>query len=100
MNNLLSLGLGFLSWGFGIGALWKPKKEGRRFASLTLCIVALGFQFREVNRLVNKGDWAAIEDTFPGVFYLGVTVLVSITLLLNTVSLLRAGKAGLTNRGK
>lgn len=89
MNNLLSLGLGFLSWGFGIGALWKPNKEGRRFASLILCIFALFFQFRETNRLVDKEDWAAIEDTFPGVFYLGVTVLVSITLLLNLISYLR-----------
>lgn len=89
MNHILSLGLGFLSWGFGIGALWKPQKEGRRFASLILCIVSLFFQFRETNRLVNKGDWAAIEDTFPGVFYLGVTVLVSITLLLNILSFLR-----------
>lgn len=91
MNNLLSLGLGFLSWGFGIGALWKPEQEGRRFSSLILCILSLFFQFREVNQRVNGEDWAAIEDTFPAVFF-AATVLICVTLLLNTAARLRKKK--------
>lgn len=88
MYNLFSLGAGFLSWGLGAVSLFRKARHGWSHASLILCILSLMSQFFEVNRQVQEEDWAAIEDTFPGVLVAAV-VLVCVTLALNGASLLR-----------
>lgn len=88
MYNLFSLGAGFLSWGLGAVSLFRKGQNGWSHASLILCILSLMSQFFEVNRQVQEEDWAAIEDTFPGVLVAAV-VLTCVTLALNAAALLR-----------
>ena len=91
MYNLFSLGAGFLSWGLGAVSLFRKGRHGWSHASLILCILSLMSQFFEVNRQVQEEDWAAIEDTFPGVLMAAV-VLTCVTLALNGASLLRKNR--------
>lgn len=89
MYNLFSLATGFFSWCLGSVAVFSKGRKGFVVSSLILCILALVSQFLEIDRLVGKGDWSAIEDTFPAV-RLAATVLAAVTLLLNAAALLRS----------
>lgn len=88
MYSLFSLGAGFLSWGLGAAALCRRDWSILPVSSLSLCILSLVSQFLEINRRVDLEDWAAIEDTFPGVLVAAV-VLTCVTLALNAAALLR-----------
>lgn len=82
---LLSLILGFAAWVLPVAGMFR--KRNFTAASLILCAASLYVEHCQTNRLVNRGDWAAIEDTYPGVLF-GATVLVVITAVLNTLAAL------------
>lgn len=88
MYNLFSLGAGFLSWCLASASLFSKGRPGYTVSSLTLCILSLVSQFLEINRMVNKNDWSAIEDVFPAILIAAVT-LSAVTLLLNGIALWR-----------
>ena len=91
MYNLFSLGAGLAAWALGWAAALGGKFGGCAFGSLSLCILSLLSQFLEINRLLNKRDWAAVEDIFPAVL-LAAAVLSLVTLALNVIAFLRSRK--------
>ena len=54
-----------------------------------LSTISLVFQLFEINRRVILGDYAAIEDTIRAILIASV-VLVSVTIILNLVALVKA----------
>ena len=87
--------LGFLSWLLPTFTLIFKRRPRFTALSLTLCAASLYCAIYNTNLLVRKGDWAAIEDTFPGVLF-GATVLVAVTAVLNLaagIAILRKKKA-------
>ena len=84
MNNLLSLFLGLLAWGFGTAAILK-KGRWQTSASLTACCLSLFFQLKEVQVQVLEQDWSALLDTWDTVV-LCAGVLVTVTVVLNAIA--------------
>lgn len=85
MYHLFSLAAGILSWCLGFAAVFAKGRRGLSNGSLVLCVLSLVSQFLEIDRLVDKGDWSAIEDTFPAVLLAAVT-LSMVTLALNLLA--------------
>lgn len=77
---LLSLVLGFAAWVLPVAAMLRRKNYTA--ASFAFCAASLYTQIYQTNILVNKGDWAAVEDTFPAILF-AASVLVIITAALN-----------------
>ena len=88
MYNILSFGLGLFAWGFGGAAAVRGKFGWPSYASLPLCGISLTVQFYELRRLVDKGDWSAIEDIIGALSFVAATRLI-VTLALNTIALMR-----------
>lgn len=88
MNNLLSLLLGLVSWGLGLGAIFKPGLRWLSPASFLACGVSLLLQLAEVRRRVGLQDWAALVDTMDAVL-LAAGILLTVTALLNLTAWLR-----------
>ena len=87
--NLLSIGLGLLSWGLPIVYLCiKKHREAFTCGSLSCALLSLYFQLREVMRRADLHDFGAIEDTINGVVFCA-TVLLAVTLILNTAAWLK-----------
>ena len=88
---IMSLVLGTFSW--ILGGLAIKSKSGRNSRglaefSLFTCILALFLQFLQIQKLVVKGNYAAIEDTIEGVIF-GAVVLIVITFVLNIIAYVR-----------
>ena len=84
--NLLSIGLGLLSWGLPIVYLCiKNRREAFTCGSLLCVVLSLYFQLCEVMRRADLHDFGAIEDTINGVCFCA-TGLVLAALILNTAA--------------
>lgn len=89
MNHLLSIALGLLAWTLPLVYLFAGKHRGLLAGgSFGLCALSVYLQLREVLRLVEKGDFSAIADTIGAVVF-AATVLLTVTLVLNTLTLAR-----------
>ena len=87
-----SLILGISAWVLGGFAILRPQWAYRlSVSSFTLCIASVLFQLIDIKNRVNTGDFAGVADTIHAVL-LGACVLIVITLLLNTIALVRAEK--------
>ena len=92
--NIGSLVLGVGSWFFAILSITTPKaiKAHRNtVSSFFFCVLSLVFQLFEVSNRANIGDYAAIEDTIRAVLIASV-VLITVTVALNAVALVKAEK--------
>lgn len=92
MLNIGSLILGACAWLFAAFAISASKPFASHRSSLisfTLCALALVLQLLEMHRRVQLGDYAAIGDTVQAVVIASV-VLVSVTVILNFVALMKA----------
>ena len=85
-----SLILGFAAWVLPVVGMFRRKNYTS--ASFAFCSASLFLAIIDTQRLVNKGDWAAIEDTHGGVLF-GATVLVIVTAALNLAAAIRNRKA-------
>ena len=86
---LLSLILGFTAWGIGLFGILRRKRVGT--FTWPLCALSLYFQLRQVNLLVRKEDYAAIEDTFPAILF-AAGVLLAVNAILSVITRFREGK--------
>lgn len=85
-NNLLSIGLGLVSWILPLLYLCiKKRREFFTCGSLLCVVFSLYFQIREITRRADLGDWAAIEDTINGIAFVGAG-LILVTLILNILA--------------
>lgn len=87
--NIGSIILGIVAWASAGIAIAKSKRAQTLSAvSFVACIISLFLQFLEVSNRVNLGDYAAIEDTIRAVI-LAATLLIVVTIILNSVALLK-----------
>lgn len=87
--NIGSIILGIIAWASAGVAIAKSKRAQTLSAvSFVACIISLFLQFLEVSNRVNLGDYAAIEDTIRAVI-LAATLLIVVTIILNSVALLK-----------
>ena len=85
-NNLLSIGLGLVSWIMPLLYLCIRKRREFFTCGSLLCVVfSLFFQIREIMRRADLEDWAAIEDTINGVAFVAAG-LILVTLILNILA--------------
>ena len=85
-NNLLSIGLGLVSWVLPLLYLCiKKRREFFTCGSLLCVVFSLFFQIREIARRADLEDWAAIEDTINGVAFVAAG-LILVTLILNILA--------------
>lgn len=78
-----SLILGFAAWVLPVVGMFRRKNfTGWSFA---LCAASLYLQINQTNLLVNKGDWAAIVDTYPAILF-AASVLLVVTVALNVAA--------------
>ena len=92
--NIGSLVFGGCAWLFGFIAMVARKgAESYRstVASFCFCVTALLFQLFEISNRVDRGDYAAIEDTIRAVLLASV-VLIVITAALNIAACIKAKK--------
>ena len=92
MLNITSLILGVCAWVFAGFAISTPKamtSHRNTLTSFSLCAVSLVLQFVELNRRVILGDYAAVGDTIRAVAIASI-VLVSVTVILNLIALIKA----------
>ena len=90
-NNLLSIGLGLVSWVLPLLYLCiKKRREFFTCGSLACVAVSLYFQLREVLNRVYMRDFAAIEDTIGAVCFCA-SVLIAVTLILNILAWSKKG---------
>ena len=82
---MYALALGFAAWAVPVIELFSKKRRNLTTWSFALCSAALYLAIRDTERLVNKGDWAAIEDIHGGVLF-GATVLGVVAMVLNLVA--------------
>lgn len=65
----------------------KPKlAHSLSVASFSVCAFSLVLQFFEISNRVNKGDFAAIEDTIRAIIIAAI-ILVVVTVILNIAAL-------------
>lgn len=89
MIHILSLLFGLVSWGLACAAIGKRGGCVLCFGSITLCAVPLLLQLQELKRLLLvKDDISAAIDTVDAACFAG-TVLVTVTLVLNAIALIR-----------
>lgn len=87
-----ALGLGLLSWGFGIAAL--GLRSGRlSVCSLACCALALLLACSYFYGGVLYEDWSALMDTSEAMLRCGV-ILTAVSLLLNGIALPRWSRGG------
>ena len=94
MFNIGSLILGIGAWlfaGLAIAASKASASHKNTLVSFSLSSISLVFQLFEINSLVLLSDYAAIEDTIRARLIASV-VLVSVTMILNFVALVKAKK--------
>ena len=94
MLNIVSLILGLCAWifaGLAIGATKASIVHRNTITSFSSCTISLLLQLFEINRRVLRSDLAAIEDTIRAVLIASL-VLVSITVILNLIALIKAKK--------
>ncbi len=91
LYSLLSLGLGFLSWGLGAAAVVKKGGPWLVFSSMGACCGALLVQLLEVRNRAERMDASAIYDTIGAVVFAAVT-LITVTVVLNIIALVRGRK--------
>ena len=94
MLNIGSLAFGVFAWIFAVLAITTPKtvtSHRNTVTSFSLCAISLVLQLFEINRRVLLGDYTAIEDTMRAVL-IASSVLVSVTIILNLVALVKAKK--------
>ena len=90
-NNLLSIGLGLVSWVLPLLYLCiKKRREFFTCGSLMCVVFSLYFQIREIMRRADLEDWAAIEDTINGVAF-AAAGLIAVTLILNILAWSKKG---------
>ena len=89
-----SLIFGLAAWVLaGIAASDRSRGKGALVWGSFLCAsVSALWQFLEIGKRVNAGDWAGIEDTIRAVI-LGVAVMLAVTLVLNFLALVRKTNA-------
>lgn len=80
---MISLLLGLGAWVISLASIFR--KKSRAGWSFGLCAASLYLQILQTHILVNKPDWAAIEDTYRAVL-ISATVLISVTVLLNIIA--------------
>lgn len=85
MYLICALALGFVAWAIPVVELFIKRKKNLTGWSFALCSASLYLSISDTQRLVEKGDWAAIEDTHVGILF-GATVLVAVTLVLNLLA--------------
>ena len=90
MYLMYALAVGFAAWAMPVIGMLRRKNY--TCASFALCSASLYLAILDTQRLVEKSDWAAIEDTHAGVLF-GATVLVIITAALNLAAAIRNRKA-------
>ena len=84
--NLLSIGLGLVSWVLPLLYLCiKKRREFFTCGSLLCVVFSLFFQIREIARRADLEDWAAIEDTINAVVF-AAAILITVTLILNIIA--------------
>ena len=92
MLNIGSLVSGICAWSFAALAIMTPKaslSHKNTVVSFSLNMIALVFQLAEINRRVLLGDYVAIEDTMRAIM-IASFVLVSVTVILNLVALVKS----------
>ena len=92
MLNIGSLIFGVCAWLFAGLAITTPKaftSHKNTIVSFGLSAISLVLQLFEINRRVLLGDYAAIEDSIRAILIASV-VLVSVTIILNHVALVKA----------
>ena len=89
-----SLIFGLAAWVLaGIAASDRSRGKGALVWGSFLCAsVSALWQFFELQKRVNAGDWAGIEDTIRAVI-LGVAVMLAVTLVLNFAVLMKKPNA-------
>lgn len=80
---MYALAVGFVAWALPVVAMFRRKNYTS--ASFACCAASLYLAMIDTQRLVDKPDWAAIEDTHGGVLF-GATVLVIVTAALNVAA--------------
>ena len=92
MLNIGSLILGICAWvfaGLAIAAAKPTASHRNTWTSFSLCAISLVLQFLEIHRRVVLGDYAGIGDTIRAIVIASV-VLISVTVILNFVALMKA----------
>ena len=90
--NIGSVLFGLSAWALSFFALSSKKSIiVHRFAvaSFSGCAISLVLQFCEIANRVNRGDFAAIEDTIRAIIFAAI-VLVVVTVILNIMALHKA----------
>ena len=92
MLNIISLIFGMGAWGMAVIAIAKPAYYNKSvILSFALCTFSLIFEFFQISRRVNLGDYAAIEDTIRAVIIASIVLMV-LTIILNIVALVKSKK--------
>lgn len=89
-----SLIFGLAAWALA-GTAIAARGRGRGalvWGSFLCASVSALWQFFEIGKRVNAGDWAGIEDTLRAVI-LGVAVMLAVTLVLNFLALVKRKNA-------
>ena len=86
--NIESFIFGVIAWCIAFAAIKSKNKSiasGCMVTSFSLCVLSLFFQFLEIGRRVNNGDYAGIEDTIGAVIF-AAGVLSVVTIVLNVAA--------------
>lgn len=101
--NVGSIGLGLVAWFLPIICLLQIKNIAfKKWGLLTClsfsaCAIALIFQMYYSYYLVKIEDWSALLDTSEAVIF-AATALLSVTILLNSITIFVFGKKASNNR--
>lgn len=101
--NVGSIGLGLVAWFLPIICLLQIKNIAfKKWGLLTClsfsaCAIALIFQMYYNYYLVKIEDWSALLDTTEAVIF-AASVLLSVTILLNSITIIVFGKKASNNR--
>jgi hypothetical protein len=91
--NVGSLIFGLIAWILPVVNLAQRTKQGDQkwgllsVISISACAIALNLQFYYINYLVNIEDWSALMD-ITGAQSFVASVLVTVTILLNAITLI------------
>lgn len=94
LYNICSLLLGIFAWLLPLFSVAiKEAKRAYAFSTVSfiLCACSLLMQFFEIGNRVSIGDFSAIMDTIRAVIIASV-LLVSVTAILNLITLIRISK--------
>jgi len=91
--NVGSLVIGLIAWLLPVVGLMQSKQNDFKIwgvlssLSLSACAISLIFQMYYQYHLVNIEDWSALMDTTGAVIF-AATVLLSVTVILNILTLI------------